>query len=166
MTDTTSYSGDEFTDEDEEEEEELDPRVQDELERLNVSANSINHLEAELDEARAVFRQTMAAATYHLNNHAQKLGKCIDKARPFYDVLREMRKAHFELQKATLQFEKANSRHVYARQRVHEAENRVFGSGEKRAFDTALQEMLNQATLEVKTAFIVKHANQNSCKYF
>jgi len=28
----------------------------------------------------------------------------------------------------------------------------VFGSGEKRAFDTALQEMLNQATLEVKTA--------------
>ena len=29
MTDTTSYSGDEFTDEDEEEEEEeLDPRVQ------------------------------------------------------------------------------------------------------------------------------------------
>lgn len=50
---------------------------------------------------------------------------------------------------------------------MHEAENRVFGSGEKRAFDTALQEMLNQATLEVKTTFIVKHANQNSCtKYF
>jgi len=34
----------------------------------------------------------MAAATYHLNTHTQKLGKCIDKARPFYDVLREMRK--------------------------------------------------------------------------
>ena len=28
MTDTTSYSGDEFTDEDDEDEEELDPRVQ------------------------------------------------------------------------------------------------------------------------------------------
>lgn len=39
-----------------------------------------------------MFRQTMAAATYHLNAQAQKLGKCIDKARPFYDVLREMRK--------------------------------------------------------------------------
>ena len=39
-----------------------------------------------------MFRQTMAAATYHLNMHVQKLGKCIDKARPFYDVLREMRK--------------------------------------------------------------------------
>ena len=41
-----------------------------------------------------MFRQTMAAATYHLNTHAQKLGKCIDKARPFYDKLREMRKVH------------------------------------------------------------------------
>ncbi|KAL9967673.1 hypothetical protein ACROYT_G025954 [Oculina patagonica] len=151
MTDTNSYSGDEYSDGDEEEEE-LDPRVQDELEKLNVAANSINHLEAELDEARAVFRQTMAAATYHLNAQAHKLGKCIDKARPFYDVLREMRKAHFELQKATLQFEKANSRHVYARQRVHEAEQRVFSSVEKRAFDTALQEMLNQATIEVNEA--------------
>lgn len=39
-----------------------------------------------------MFRQTMAAATYHLNAQAHKLGKCIDKARPFYDVLREMRK--------------------------------------------------------------------------
>lgn len=67
--------------------------------------------------------------------------------------------AHCELQKATLQFEKANSRHVYARQRVQEAEQRVFASGEKRAFDTALQEMLNQATIEVKTS--VKHAVQN-----
>ena len=40
----------------------------------------------------------MAAATYHLNTHAQKLGKCIDKARPFYDVLREMRKVGWKMQ--------------------------------------------------------------------
>ena len=33
---------------------------------------------------------------------------------------------------------------------MHEAEQRVFSCGEKRAFDTALQEMLNQATIEVK----------------
>lgn len=42
---------------------------------------------------------------------------------------------------------------------MHEAEQRVFGSGEKRAFDAVLQEMLNQATLEVWTA--VQHAVQN-----
>ena len=33
---------------------------------------------------------------------------------------------------------------------MHEAEQRVFSCEEKRAFDTALQEMLNQATIEVK----------------
>ena len=38
-----------------------------------------------------------------------------------------------------------------ARQRVHDAEHRVFNSGEKRAFDMAMQEMLNQATIEVAT---------------
>lgn len=78
MADANSYSGDEYSD-DEEDGEELDPRVQvrytfeisaellacvasrlteicgaiqllqDELEKLNVAANSINHLEAELD---------------------------------------------------------------------------------------------------------------------
>ncbi|XP_073235946.1 uncharacterized protein [Porites lutea] len=152
MADGNSYSGDEYSEEDEEGEE-LDPRVQDELEKLNVAAESVNHLEAELDEARAVFRQTMTAATYHLNAQTKKLGnKNIEKARPFYDVLRELRKAHVKLQQATLQYEKANSRHIYARQRVQEAENRVFLSGEKRAFDTALQEMLNQATIEVNEA--------------
>lgn len=39
--------------------------------------------------------------------------------------------------------------HIAARTRVLEAERRVFGEGPKRAFDTALQEMLNQATIEV-----------------
>ena len=43
---------------------------------------------------------------------------------------------------------------------MHEAEQRVFSSGEKRAFDTAIQEMLNQATIEVRD--FVKHVMQNS----
>ena len=35
----------------------------------------------------------MTAATYHLNGQTKKLGnKNIEKARPFYDVLRELRK--------------------------------------------------------------------------
>lgn len=42
-------------------------------------------------EARAVFRQTLAGATYHLNGVAQKLGKCVDKSRPFYESYRQLR---------------------------------------------------------------------------
>ncbi|EDO49513.1 predicted protein, partial [Nematostella vectensis] len=130
-------------------EEELDPRIQDELEKLNAATNSINHLEAELDEARAVFRQTLAGATYQLNAVAAKLGKCVEKSRPFYESYRQLKQAHYMLQKSTNQFERASGMHVAARRRVIEAESRVFGDGEKRAFDTALQEMLNQATIEV-----------------
>ena len=57
--------------------------------------------------------------------------------------------AHFELQKASHQYEKANSRHVCARQQVRDTENKMFCSEEKRAFDPAMQEMLNKATTEV-----------------
>jgi len=54
------------------------------------------------------------------------------------------------LQKSSNQFERATGMHIAAKTRVMEAEKRVFGGGPKRAFDTALQEMLNQATIEVQ----------------
>ena len=57
--------------------------------------------------------------------------------------------AHFVLQQAALQYERANGLHVAAKRRVREAEQRVFSSIEKRAFDAALQELLNTATTEV-----------------
>lgn len=53
------------------------------------------------------------------------------------------------MQKASHQYEKANSRHVCARQQVRDTENKMFFSEEKRAFDPAMQEMLNKATVEV-----------------
>lgn len=53
------------------------------------------------------------------------------------------------MQKASHQYEKANSRHVCARQQVRDTENKMFFSEEKRAFDPAMQEMLNKATIEV-----------------
>lgn len=66
--------------------------------------------------------------------------------------------AQFELQKASHQYEKANSRHVCARQQVRDSENKMFFSEEKRAFDPAMQEMLNKATIEVNKD------NNNNCK--
>lgn len=58
------------------------------------------------------------------------------------------------LQKSTNKYERASGMHIAAKTRVNEAEKRVFGGGPKRAFDTALQEMLNQATIEVKLLYI------------
>ncbi|XP_031559430.1 SH3 domain-binding protein 5-like [Actinia tenebrosa] len=150
MSENNSVSDESYSDDDDDEE--LDPRIQDELEKLNAATNSINHLEAELDEARAVFRQTLAGATYQLNGVAHKLGKCVEKSRPFYEAYRQLRQSHSMLQKSTNQFERATGMHIAAKNRVSEAERRVFGGGAKRTFDSALQKMLNEATIEVNEA--------------
>ena len=41
------------------EEEELDPRVQEELEKLNNCTDEINRLEIQLDDANTVFRSNL-----------------------------------------------------------------------------------------------------------
>jgi hypothetical protein len=45
---------------------ELDPRVQDELEKLNSCTDEINRLEVQLDEANLVFRRLLSDSTHHL----------------------------------------------------------------------------------------------------
>ena len=47
-------------DQEEPEEEELDPRVQEELEKLNQCTDKINDLELQLEEANAVFRTLLS----------------------------------------------------------------------------------------------------------
>ena len=53
------------------EEEELDPRVQEELEKLNHCTDEINRLEIQLDDANTVFRSLLSDSTHHL-----KVGAC------------------------------------------------------------------------------------------
>ena len=53
------------------EEEELDPRVQEELEKLNHCTDEINRLEIQLDDANTVFRSLLSDSTHHL-----KVGFC------------------------------------------------------------------------------------------
>lgn len=48
------------------EEEELDPRVQQELEKLNHCTDEINRLEIQLDDANTVFRSLLSDSTHHL----------------------------------------------------------------------------------------------------
>jgi hypothetical protein len=44
----------------------LDPRVQEELEKLNSCTDEINRLEVQLDEANLVFRRLLSDSTHHL----------------------------------------------------------------------------------------------------
>ena len=68
------------------EEEELDPRVQEELEKLNNCTDEINRLEIQLDDANTVFRSLLSDSTHHLKALSKRIGSHIEKARPYYDT--------------------------------------------------------------------------------
>ena len=61
---------------------ELDPRVQQELEKLNICMEEINQLEIQLEDANAIFRSLLTDSTQQLKAMSKKLGgTCIEKAR-------------------------------------------------------------------------------------
>ena len=72
----------------EQEEEELDPRVQEELEKLNTCTEEINQLEIDLEDANCLFQSLLSDSTHQLNTLAKKLGNCIEKVRNM-DNMRE-----------------------------------------------------------------------------
>ena len=65
----------------EDEEEQLDPRVQEELEKLNTCTEEINQLEIDLEDANCLFQTLLSDSTHQLNSLAKKLGNCIEKVR-------------------------------------------------------------------------------------
>ncbi|XP_060552165.1 SH3 domain-binding protein 5-like isoform X2 [Ruditapes philippinarum] len=132
------------------EDEALDPRIQDELERLNKASEEINRLELELDDARASFRQALTDSTYKLDALAKKLGSCVDKARPYYEARLKSKEVHVETQKAAYMFERACSMHEAAKEMVQLAEQGYMQRED--SGDPAWQEMLNHATMKVNDA--------------
>ena len=56
------------------EEEELDPRVQEELEKLNQHTDQINKLELKLEDANCLFRTLLTDSTHQLKALASKIG--------------------------------------------------------------------------------------------
>ncbi|GFR11535.1 SH3 domain-binding protein 5-like [Trichonephila clavata] len=131
-------------------EELVDPRVQVELERLNTATDAINKLEIELDDARANFRLLLSESSVRVNQLANKLGACVEKARPYYEARMHAKQLQTQTQKAALRYERASSAHSAAKEMVYLAEEGLKKEG--RCFDPAWQEMLNHATLRVNEA--------------
>ncbi|XP_071804319.1 SH3 domain-binding protein 5-like [Asterias amurensis] len=132
------------------EEEGIDPRIKLELERLNTATDEINSMELQLDEARALFRQSLTESTHNLNAISKKLGSCIEKARPYYEARQKAKECQQETQKAAVRFERANSMLAAAKEMVDLAEQGLIQEGRK--FDANWQEMLNHATMKVAEA--------------
>ncbi|XP_055338890.1 SH3 domain-binding protein 5-like [Paramacrobiotus metropolitanus] len=127
--------------------EHLDPRVQGELEKLNEAAEAINRLEKQLDEAKAAGRQAFYHMTHTLHDLNNKLGKCVQKSRPYYEARADLKKAQTELQHAALLFEKSNAGLKASKEIVKLTEEGLVRQGGK--LDETWQEMLNYATKKV-----------------
>lgn len=131
---------------------ELDPRIQIELEKLNTTTDEINKLEIEYDEANTTFRMLLNESTRRLKLLTKKLGSCIEKARPYYDLLEIAKNQQKECQEAALQYQKASGIHAAAKETVALAEQRFLTNQHEWQFDNAWQEMLNHATMKVMEA--------------
>ncbi|OQV15569.1 putative SH3 domain-binding protein 5-like [Hypsibius exemplaris] len=145
--DQTSIPEEGAEDSEEEEAGDLDPRVQVELEKLNEATDVINKYEAQLDEAKAAGRHAFCDMTRKLQELAEKLGKCIQKSRPYYEARVELKKAQTELQQAALLFEKANASLKASKEIVKLTEEGLTRQGGK--LDETWQEMLNYSTKKV-----------------
>lgn len=130
----------------------LDPRIQIELEKLNSTTDEINKLEIDYDEANTTFRMLLNESTRRLKLLSKKLSSSIEKARPYYELLEEAKKAQQECQEAAALYKKAHGIHAAAKETVALAEQRFLTHQHEWQFDNAWQEMLNHATMKVMEA--------------
>jgi hypothetical protein len=134
-------------------EEELDPRVQEELEKLNYHTDEINRLELQLEDANCLFRTILTDSTHQLKSMSQKVGVVhIEKARPYFEAMEVATKAQKECQSAVTAFQRANGIHAAAKETIALAEQRFLSNSTEWQFDNAWQEMLNHATMKVMDA--------------
>lgn len=110
-----------------------------------------------VQEANAAFRTLLNRSTQQLKALAKKLGSCIDKSRPYYDAYEEYKTAQEACQEAAVQFQRAYGVHKAAKETIALAEQRFLSQKHEWKFDNAWQEMLNQATIRVRSSSTVLH---------
>ena len=127
-------------------------------------------------EANAGFRTLLTKSTQQLNALSKKLGSCIEKARPYYEALEEYKNAQESCQEAAVQYQRTSGQYIWLNfQQLHERNLTIVITGNHRAaketialaeqrflsqkhewkFDSAWQEMLNQATFKVRARLIL-----------
>ncbi|KAL3831374.1 hypothetical protein ACJMK2_023127 [Sinanodonta woodiana] len=135
----------------------LDNRIQVELDKLNQASAEINKLENELDEARTKYRCTLSETSHKITAAAKGRRKRIDKAREYYKLKGELKKAQGEALKATRQYQTATGIYNAAKETVTLAEERLTEkaancSSSTTPLSSAWQEMLNHTIQRVMDA--------------
>ncbi|XP_022085292.1 SH3 domain-binding protein 5-like [Acanthaster planci] len=130
----------------------LDPRIKGELDKLNSTSEEINRLEKELDDARQQFRITLTESSHKLNDAAKRCGKSVKKAKPYHEARLKAKRAHEKVQEAAYAYQRAVGMVRAAKETITIAEETSMQGNKKREFDSALQEMLNHATVKLNMA--------------
>ncbi|XP_038045272.1 histone acetyltransferase KAT6A-like [Patiria miniata] len=130
----------------------LDPRIKGELDKLNSTSEEINRLEKELDDARQQFRVTLTESSHKLSEAAKRCGKSVKKAKSYHEARIKAKKAHEKVQEAAYAYQRAVGMFRAAKETITIAEETSMQGNKKRDFDSALQEMLNHATVKLNAA--------------
>uniref|UniRef100_A0A1I8JK45 SH3 domain-binding protein 5-like n=1 Tax=Macrostomum lignano TaxID=282301 RepID=A0A1I8JK45_9PLAT len=132
---------------------EVDPRVEDELEKMNMVALQLNEVETTLQQARNHFRSLLAETATKLEAVQSGIGvACVEKARPFYEAKRQCRLLQMETQSAALRYERSCEMLGAAKDLVRTAEASCPATGRGGQVDETWAMMLNQATEKVAKA--------------
>ncbi|CAF0756054.1 unnamed protein product [Didymodactylos carnosus] len=138
-------------DEEDDNKEPLDPRIQDELERANAAMSEVNNLETQFDEAQQLFQTMFSNCKQRLAVLSKKLGRCVEKARPYYEACKQVEEAQLETQKAAQEFQRSFGVYQVAKETLSLAESKLL-TDDKREFDAVWQEYVNHATMKVMQA--------------
>ncbi|CAF1514689.1 unnamed protein product [Rotaria sordida] len=122
----------------------LDPRIQIELERANAATSEINNLETQLDDAQKLFQISFTNCKQHLTNLAKTLGRCVERARPYYDACKQAEEARLETRKAAQEYQNSVELYHTAKENLILAENKLSKSD-----NTTWQEYVNHITMKV-----------------
>ncbi|CAF1504547.1 unnamed protein product [Adineta ricciae] len=125
----------------------LDPRIQIELERANAATSEINNLETQFENAQKLFQITFTHCKQRLANLAKALGRCVERARPYYDVCKQAHEAQIETQKAAQEYQNSVEFHCTMQENLILTESKL-----PQADSITRQEYLDHITRQVMQA--------------
>ncbi|TGZ57827.1 hypothetical protein CRM22_009873 [Opisthorchis felineus] len=125
--------------------------VESQLDILNQTAPQINQLENNLLAARATYQNTLTEHSSRLNAIGKRLGKCVQRARPYYDAKAKQAELTREIQRATERYNRANDLLTASCQTLSKLEN-ATPTGTRQVGDVVSLEALNQCIFKVNEA--------------
>ncbi|CAL8068868.1 unnamed protein product [Calicophoron daubneyi] len=124
--------------------------IESQLDVLNRTSTQINELENKLLAARAHYRDALQENSTRLKRLTNRLGKCVERARPYFEIKQKQFEVLQEIQSATERYDKAKAALKSAHETFAHLENSAKISG--RSGDLDALETLNQSIMQINSA--------------